>query len=226
MSLNRKLEPEVMDSVEDARDYDGMDHRAVNEVFAKDLLAFADDSDLGDVLDVGTATAQLPIELCKHAEDCRIMAIDLAVNMLDVARYNIEAAGLIEQITLARMDAKKMDFEEGMFDVVMSNSIIHHIPEPMECIREMVRVADPDNGMIFVRDLMRPESEDEVTRLVELYAGTENDHCQELFGDSLKASLNLSEIRQLVAEVGFSPDTVQATTDRHWTWAARCSTSG
>ena len=35
--LKRVLEPEVMDSDEDAREYDSMDHAAVNAVFVADL---------------------------------------------------------------------------------------------------------------------------------------------------------------------------------------------
>jgi hypothetical protein len=42
-----------------------------------------------------------------------------------------------------------------------------------------------------------------------------------MFEDSLRAALSLDEIRQLVEQLGFAPDCVQATSDRHWTWAAR-----
>ncbi len=37
--LARVLEPELMDSAEKARDYDAMDHSAVNGVFANDFLS-------------------------------------------------------------------------------------------------------------------------------------------------------------------------------------------
>jgi len=39
MSLARILEPEVMDSPDDAADYNSMDHREVNQRFVTDLLA-------------------------------------------------------------------------------------------------------------------------------------------------------------------------------------------
>src|SRR6478752_6217773 len=39
MPLERVLEPEVMDSHEEAADYDAMDHREVNRVYVDDLLA-------------------------------------------------------------------------------------------------------------------------------------------------------------------------------------------
>ena len=37
--MKRVLEPEVMDSVAEARDYDAMDHSAVNRAFVADFLA-------------------------------------------------------------------------------------------------------------------------------------------------------------------------------------------
>ena len=42
MSLERMLEPEVMDTVAEAHDYDCMDHSGVNQVFVTDLLEAGD----------------------------------------------------------------------------------------------------------------------------------------------------------------------------------------
>lgn len=221
MNLERVLEPEVMDSPQEAEDYNAMDHSEVNRVFVSDLVGFANSHDkrLGDVLDLGTGTALIPIELCLQEPDCRIMAIDMSVNMLELARYNIEAEGLIERIELAQVDAKQMAFPNGMFSTVMSNSIIHHIPEPAHCISEMVRVT-ASGGILYIRDLLRPDTDDQVENLVVTYAGQENDHSRQMFDDSLRAALSIDEIRELVVQNGFPAEDVQATTDRHWTWAS------
>jgi len=226
MTLERILEPEVMDSMQDAQEYNDMDHQAVNQRFVADLTAFAaslqeteTDLELGDVLDLGTGTAMIPVELCKQHEDCRVMAVDLAVNMLELAIYNIEVAGVAERITLAQVDAKQMAYEDGMFDIAMSNSIVHHIPHPMDCLKEMVRVTNID-GILFVRDLMRPSDQKTLDELVQTHASDGSEYSRKLFRDSLHAALSLTEIRELISELGFAADTVQATSDRHWTWAA------
>ena len=217
MALERVLEPEVMDTYEEARDYDSMDHQAVNKLFVEDLLAAGK---IGtDILDVGTGTAQIPVELCRHSEDCRIIAIDMAVYMLDLARFNIEVDGFTQRIFLQQIDAKDMLFESEMFDSVISNSIIHHIPEPLAVLVESIRVTRP-GGLLFFRDLLRPETEEEVAQLVSTYAGDENEHQRQMFDDSLRAALSLSEIRAMVSSLGFEAETVQATSDRHWTWVA------
>jgi SAM-dependent methyltransferase len=238
MSLPRILESEMMDTPEEAVDYDAMDHRAVNSLFVTDLVAamrsggrkhpdgigMAHDPIRGltpparhDVLDLGTGTAQIPIELCRRLKECRVMALDAAAQMLELARYNVEAAGLIERIQLVKADAKRLGFEDGTFDVVMSNSIVHHIPEPISTVREAARVVKP-GGLLFFRDLLRPDSLDRLNELVQAYAGNENDHSRQMFADSLHAALTLDEVRDLVVSLGFAHDTVQPTSDRHWTW--------
>ena len=49
MNLKRVLEPEVMDTPEEANDYNDMDHSQVNEVFVQDMLAFASENDVEPV---------------------------------------------------------------------------------------------------------------------------------------------------------------------------------
>ncbi len=215
--LPRVLEPEVMDSAEEARDYDAMDHAEVNRVFVGDFLAFWGGT--GTVLDVGTGTAQIPIALCRRAPGIHVVGIDLAEHMLHVGRENVARAGLADRIRLEHIDAKHMPYADGQFAAVISNSIVHHIPHPGDVLAGMVRVV-ARTGALFVRDLMRPTDEPAVNHLVNTYAGDANDHQRQMFRESLQAALTLAEIRTLVAGLGFHPETVRQTSDRHWTWQA------
>jgi ubiquinone/menaquinone biosynthesis C-methylase UbiE len=216
--LPRILEPEVMDSAEEARDYDAMDHDAVNRVFVADFLAVWDGSN--PVLDVGAGTAQIPIELCRQSTSAIVTCVDLAEHMLAIGRDNVERAGLHDRIRLERCDAKRLPHTTGAFGAVISNSIVHHIPEPAEALAEMVRVTAP-GGALLVRDLLRPDDEATLRRLVKQYAGGGNAHQQKMFADSLHAALTLAEIRSFVAALGFDPSEVRQTTDRHWTWQTK-----
>jgi ubiquinone/menaquinone biosynthesis C-methylase UbiE len=226
--IPRILEPEVMDSPLEAVDYNTMDHSQVNRVFVDDLLSALPHATnftaFGPctILDVGTGTAQIPIELCRRPGDWHVTAADLAQSMLDVAAENIAAARLSERIKLQHLDAKRLPFENGQFDVVMTNSIIHHIPAPEECLAEMVRVVAP-GGLLFVRDLLRPDSLAEFGRLVDLYAGEANKHQKQMFGESLHAALTLDEVRDMAAPFGIARDCVRQNSDRHWTlvWSPR-----
>jgi ubiquinone/menaquinone biosynthesis C-methylase UbiE len=216
--LPRVLEPEVMDSAEEACDYDAMDHAEVNRVYVADLLEFWPAQ--GQVLDVGTGTAQIPIELCRQAEAVSVVAIDAAHHMLKVAQANVKRAGLAARIQVNFCDAKKMPFPDRSFDAVMSNSIVHHIPEPFNVIKEIARVAG-QNGAIFVRDLLRPANDDTVASLVKMHAGDANAHQKKMFEESLRAALTLDEVQEMVRQLGLDPARVRQNSDRHWTWACR-----
>jgi len=215
--LPRILEPEVMDSAEEARDYDAMDHAVVNRVFVADFLAAWTGSN--PILDLGTGTAQIPIELCRQARDAQVVAVDLAEHMLRRAAENVRGAGLESRIQLQRCDAKGLGFADGFFAALMSNSIVHHIPEPAVVVGQMVRVVRP-GGLLFVRDLVRPAGDAQVRHLIQSYAGDANAHQQAMFEASLRAALTVPEVQTLVAMLGMDPAQVRQTSDRHWTWQA------
>jgi ubiquinone/menaquinone biosynthesis C-methylase UbiE len=254
--LSRTLEPEVMDTAEEAADYDSMDHSAVNRVFVDDFVAAfssqlsaVSKEEVGDrrsevgreprtVLDVGTGTALIPIELASRRLGFHITAIDLAEEMLRLGQVNVERAGPTDCITLALVDAKGLPYADATFDAVMSNSIVHHIPEPRGTLAEMWRVLRP-GGLLFVRDLLRPETSEKVERIVATYAGTESPRQQQLFRQSLHAALTVEEVGELLTESGIGVELngphpgppsgtrgdaercVRQTSDRHWTIVAR-----
>lgn len=226
MGLARTLEPEVMDTEEEARDYDAMDHAEVNARFCDDLLSLR--PVLDNVLDVGTGTALIPIALCRRVPSARIQAIDLAAHMLVVARNNVERAGLAERVQLVLADAKAPPWPAHRFDCVLSNSIVHHIPHPGDVLRAMWRLLRP-GGILFVRDLARPNSEHEVAALSAKYArgpevadpAARAMHARQwgLFEASLRAALTVDELRSLVGPLGIPGDALRMTSDRHWTLA-------
>ncbi len=221
-NLHRILEPEVMDTLEEACEYDSMDHSQVNEVFCNDFFAARNLNDGVRILDVGTGTAQIPIAMCKRNSGLKITAIDLAESMLTLGNKNIQTARLEDSITLVQVDSKKMPYPDESFDQVVSNSIIHHIPNPVECFKEMIRVTKKD-GLLFIRDLLRPFSMVELQNIVNLHAGDATPKQKQLFTDSLHASLSLAEVREMVKRFGFEAFTVIQSSNRHWTFTARKS---
>lgn len=222
--LPRILEPEVMDTPGDAIDYDAMDHAHVNRVFVDDLLAtwsrsIPPSTGTWTIFDAGTGTAQIPIELLRRGIASHVTAADAAEEMLKLARNNVSAAGFAEHIDCVHRDCKRLPESDGAFDVVMSNSIVHHIPEPQAVLDECWRILKP-GGLLFVRDLLRPVNEATRQHLVAIYVGDANPHQRQLFADSLHAALTVDEVRTLVKPWGLPATSVQATSDRHWTLAA------
>ena len=215
--LPRVLEPEVMDRPEEVREYDAMDHSEVNVRFVSDFLQAHGPGRGGEMLDVGTGPARVPIALCRADRHFRVLGVDLAGPMLDLARRNVADAGLTDRIRFARGDAKSLPFPDGRFEAVVSNTIVHHIPDPAPALAEMARLVAP-GGTLMVRDLARPADEAAVAALVELHAASEPPHARNLFRDSLHAALTLEEVRELIAGLGLPAENVAMTSDRHWTW--------
>lgn len=223
--LPRVLEPEVMDSAAEAIDYDSMDHSEVNRRFVDHLLecpTAAEGTELQPVrvLDVGTGTALIPLELCARNLPIQVTAIDLAAHMLQLGQRNVTRVGLQSRIKLEEVDAKRLPYPDEAFDWVISNSIVHHIPDPVLVVREMARVLKP-GGLLFVRDLLRPNDLPTLKHLVATYAGDANAHQQQMFDDSLHAALTLKEVQVLLTVAGLPPEWVTQTTDRHWTICGR-----
>jgi len=216
--MDRVLEPEVMDTAEEAAEYDAMDHSAVNRRFCEDLLAA--EPDPKRAVDIGTGTALIPIELCRQHTRVRVVAADLAEHMLAKARQNVTSAGLDERIELVKVDAKASGLQRGGFDVVMSNSIIHHIPDPSKALADMLALVAP-GGLLFVRDLVRPEDDAEVQKLVETYAATETKKARDLFEASLRAALRIDELATMLSPLGVGSAAISRTSDRHWTLSFR-----
>jgi ubiquinone/menaquinone biosynthesis C-methylase UbiE len=229
--IPRVLETEAMDSTEEAEDYDAMDHAEVNTRFSDDFIAFFKShakSAGARVLDVGTGTARIPILLASRETAFNIEGLDLSDAMLLIARANVARAGLSARVSLRQADAKRLPAADGSFDAVVSNTIVHHVPEPAPALAEMWRVLAP-GGVLFVRDLARPESRARLTELVALHGGSPpsrdpkvvamHERQVALFAASLEAGLTLDEVRAMVAPLGIPRDAVAMTSDRHWTLA-------
>lgn len=237
-SLERVLEPEVMDTWDEAVDYDAMDFLAVNTAFSEAALALVPPTVTSPsrltVLDAGTGTARIPIlinQLLRQQQRplWQITAIDLAASMLKLGAEHVAKAGLEAEIQLAQVDAKQLPYPDASFDLVISNSIVHHLPDPLPFLQEVRRVLKPYGGLLL-RDLLRPAQDTLVQALVAQIDPEYNAHQQQLFADSLRAAFTLPEIQTLFRQAGFEVMNhleafgdlergvrIYQSSDRHWT---------
>ncbi|MEB3161099.1 MAG: class I SAM-dependent methyltransferase [Synechocystis sp.] len=217
--LERVLEPEVMDTEAEAVEYDAMDFQRVNGDFAQAAAHLGPTK--ATVLDVGTGTARIPILLAHLRPAWQITAIDLARSMLAIAERNIQVAGYQNQIRLEFVDAKRLPYASGSFDGVISNSLLHHLPNPVESLREIKRVLKP-NGFLLIRDLLRPASLTQLHQQVTAIAPDYTPHQRQLFQDSLHAALTLPELEGYLHSLHWTDNPPQAprlyqSSDYHWT---------
>src|SRR5262249_6024075 len=147
----------------------------------------------GEILDVGTGTARIPIALAHADQRARILALDLSLAMLEQAAINIAEAGFSSRVHCRQGDAKSLGQACGpsVFEGVISNTIVHHIPDPLPVLEAMARLV-ARSGTLMIRDLVRPDSHEEVALLVTAYVAGEAPEAQALFEASLRAAFTLA----------------------------------
>ncbi len=214
--MDRIPEPEYMDDANEAEAYAVADFNDVNAAFVQRLLEVTADLPTHglEAVDLGTGPGDIPLRLAREREGWHIIAVDAAEAMLSWARRAAREAGLAGRIAWVLADAKTLPLGEETFDVVFSNSILHHINEPARFWNEARRVAK--NGATwFLRDLARPADDAAARRIVETYAGDESSLLREEFHRSLLSAYTVEEVRGQLDVAGLGDLTVEMTTDRH-----------
>jgi ubiquinone/menaquinone biosynthesis C-methylase UbiE len=207
--MERTLEPEVMDGVAEADSYAAMDFSTENEALVARLFALGA---RGRMLDIGTGPGDIPALICTRRGDARVVGVDLSPAMLAHARRRAEGFG--GRFELREADAKGLPFPDASFDAVFSNTILHHIPEPVGFLAEAGRVLRP-GGVLLIRDLYRPPTPERALELVALHAGGAAADQKELFRASLHAALEPDELRAAARAAGLRGVEVVVDTDRH-----------
>jgi phosphatidylethanolamine/phosphatidyl-N-methylethanolamine N-methyltransferase len=98
------------------------------------------------VLEVGVGTG---INAALYPRDCAVTGIDLSESMLEKARDRIARKG-ISNVQLIEMDAARLRFADGTFDIVYASYLINCVSDPIAVAREMSRVCRPGGRVIFL----------------------------------------------------------------------------
>ncbi len=213
-AMPRQPEPEYMDLVEEADAYARADFADVNQRFVERLLELAGPMASARAVDLGTGPADIPIRVVQARPGWRVTAVDASQPMLDIARRDVDRAGLSGSIELVLADAKAAALPSAAFDVVFSNSILHHINEVDALWAEVKRLARP-GAVIFLRDLARPPSPQRAREIVEQYADDASPLLQEEYYRSLLASYTPEEVRDQLDRAQLATLELAMASDRH-----------
>lgn len=168
LTLPRTPEPEVMGEADEVEAYasaaaqrylDSIDNTLVEQVIS---VASANGNGrapgaglAGRLLDVGAGPGGIPLKLVRRCPALQAVGVDYSLNMVRAARRAAAKQGLEDRARFLAADAGRLGFPDGCFDFVISNSVLHHLRDPLAVINEMARVAKP-GGVILLRDLRRP----------------------------------------------------------------------
>ncbi len=211
--MPRQCEPELMDDPAEARAYAQADFHEPNQAFVDRLLQLTAGLEAAAALELGTGPGDIPVRVLRRHPGWQVTAVDASEAMLELARPVVERAGLADRLRLLQADAKATALPAASFDVIFSNSILHHLPEPGPLWAEIRRVGRP-GAVVFLRDLARPRSEKHARDLVNHYAMHESPLLQQEFYRSLLAAFTVGEVRRQLEQAGLELQ-VEMVTDRH-----------
>jgi len=210
--MDRILEPELMEDEQQALAYARADFSTSNQWYVDHLLEDCPDA-LRTVLDIGCGPGDVMVRLAAARSGVRITAVDGSGAMLSLARAAVNAAGLNDRITLLQGLVPGLPLAERSFDAVLSKDLLHHLPDPMVLWSEAMRLGRP-GAMVYVMDLMRPETPSAARGIVETIAGDEHPILKDDFYASLCAAFTLDEVKEQI-ENSRLPLAVTQVSDRH-----------
>jgi phosphatidylethanolamine/phosphatidyl-N-methylethanolamine N-methyltransferase len=104
----------------------------------------------GRILEVGVGTG---LSLPDYARTNRLIGVDLSAPMLRRAKERTTALLLSNVDGLAVMDAQRLGFQDGVFDVIVAQYVITAVPDPEATLDEFARVLKPGGEIILVNHL-------------------------------------------------------------------------
>lgn len=119
-------------------------------------------------LDIACGPGNLSIQLSQVLNFEKVWGVDLSETMLK--RANKNAISIKNQIQFLKMNAARLDFEDGFFDLSVFFQSAHHIDslgEIEKIIQEAERVTNA-NGTIVVGDLCRMRTERNAKRFIKI----------------------------------------------------------
>ena len=102
------------------------------------------------VLDVGCGTGMLSERLLGAFPSCRLAGVDLSPAMVERARARLAGRAEVREV-----DAERLPFHDGAFDLVVCNDSFHHYPDPDRAAFQMWRVLRK-GGALVLGDVWQP----------------------------------------------------------------------
>ena len=212
--MERMLEPELMDDPKQAEAYARADFEDENQGFVERFKEYFPEFSQGTVLDLGCGPADIPIRLAKLYPACQVIGIDASAPMIQLGEQAVKEAGLTDRITLR---CERIDEVAGarIADAVISNSLLHHLPNPLQFWQKIRQLVKPE-APVLVMDLLRPDSPEAAQAIVDQYAANEPDILRRDFYNSLLAAFTEDEIGSQLARMNLTRLLIDVPDDRHW----------
>ncbi|MFQ6082264.1 MAG: class I SAM-dependent methyltransferase [Candidatus Aminicenantia bacterium] len=147
-------------------------------------IAKADLSSEMIVADVGTGTGFIAIGLAPLVK--KVYCIDNSPEMLKVAKRNLRK---FKNIELKLADGQNIPLQDERLDAVFANMYLHHSPDPLAAIKEMMRILKP-GGRLIITDADKHNYEWMREEMADIWLGFDREQIKTWFSQA-----GLKEIR-------------------------------
>jgi trans-aconitate methyltransferase len=169
----------------------------------------------GSIVDLGCGPGNITFRMADAYPTSEVTGVDGARSMLEIAHERLGHYGA---------DARRLTFVEATlplrkpprhaYDGVVSNSLLHHLPDPATLWQTLKSIAQP-GAAVLIADLRRPSTTAAARQLVETYAAGAPEVLKRDFYNSLLAAFSLREVADQLTAAGLSMLQVATVGDRH-----------
>lgn len=169
----------------------------------------------GYALDLGCGSADVTIRFARSFPGWFVDGLEGAPAMLKYGQLALQQAQLQGQVRLLEVYLPEGDAPRDRYDLIFSNSLLHHLADPMVLWSSIQRWSAAGT-QVFIMDLMRPDTVETAAQLVAHYAANEPEILRHDFYHSLLAAYRIEEVQQQLVMANLDDLTVKAVSDRHF----------
>ena len=217
--IPRVLEPEVMNDplqvdAYAAADFNVSDQAVVDRIVQLLALAGAHFLPQASLVDLGCGPGNISLRLAQRWTDCCVLGMDAAERMLQVAEDRRRAAGVMSERLRYLQQALPLQASVIQADLVVSNSLLHHLHDPMHLWSSVKSLAS-SRCLVLHRDLKRPDSEASIEDLCQQHVAYAPEVLQRDYRASLHAAFTTAEVKAQLADAGLAQLQVLEVEDRY-----------
>ncbi len=139
------------------------------------------------VIDIGCGDGSYTLELFDRGTPASMCGVDPAEKAIEVALQRVDSRG---NITFAVNSGYELPYEKDSFDIAYVRGVLHHVEQPMDVLREALRVAP-------TLLIIEPNGYNPILKLIERFSRYHREHHEK----SYTAARLESWIRSLGGEV-------------------------
>jgi len=127
--------------------YNAISAKLLHKPEYKLAQVIAEKIESGTIIDLGSGTGYLSIEIAKIVPNLTVYGIDLSKKMIDISRSHAKG---IENVRFELGNAAKLPFDNNSVDFIVSTGSLHHWKYPVKVFDECYRVLKQGGeGWIF-----------------------------------------------------------------------------